>query len=399
MKSIKDTIRVAVIGAGRGKTFVNSAESIRDDIRLEALCDADPARLKEWDAGSGVKCYTDFEQVLNDPDIDAVCIATPVPLHAQQAIAALEAGKHVLSEVTAACTLDECWDLIAAVERTGLVYMMAENYCFRDQVLQVQNMVDQGVFGDIVYASGSYIHDCRRLSFTEEGDLTWRGKRRREMRANTYPTHSLGPVAHWLGINRTDFLKSTATWDSRSRAVRHYATQKHPEKTEYADPAYWLHPDTVSTAIRTENGVLIDIRVDSVSARPHHMNRYELQGTKASFCWPETIGKPEALIWIEGRSPLTPKGAPGEWEPLSKYREEFQHPLWRKYREQATGTGHGGGDYFVLKEFAAAVREGRPPLIDVYDAVTWSSITPLSMLSIEQGNVPIAVPNFKQGKK
>jgi len=212
--------------------------------------------------------------------------------------------------------------------------------------------------------------------------------------ANSYPTHSLGPVARWLGINRTDFFQSTATWQSGSHTASHYAKRNHPDRTDYADADFWKHPDTVSTCIRTEKGALIDLRLDWASARPHHMTRYELQGTKASFSWPDGP-KTEPLIWIEDRSPTNERGIASEWEPLSNYREEYEHPLWREHRELAEKAGHGGGDYFVLREFSEAISEQRLPMIDVYDAVAWSSITPLSEQSIAQGNIPVAVPNFK----
>lgn len=351
-------IRFAVIGARRGRTFIHSAKELPDQIELTAVCDIWPKALEEW-KDEGIKLYSDYEQVLNDPDIDAVCIATPVPLHARQAISALGAGKHVLSEVTAAYTMDECWDLIAAVERSGLTYMMAENYCCTSPVLQVQNMVEQGVFGELVYASGSYIHDCRSLYFDEEGGLTWRGELRRNLMANSYPTHSLGPVSRWLGINQSDRLKTTATWHSRCAAIPYYVRRNHPDKeAEYSGENYWKHADTVTTSIRTEKEVLIDIRVDWASARPHHMNRYELQGTKASFIWPDGIEGREPLIWIEGRSPTNEKGIAEKWEPLSNYREEFEHPLWKAHRPAAEKAGHGGGDFFVLREFLSAIREG-----------------------------------------
>ncbi len=391
-------IRFAVIGAGRGKSFIKSAESLGQKVEIVAVCDRNTEALQPWK--DTLRIYTDYNQVLNDPNVDAVCIATPVPLHAPQAIAALNAGKHVLSEVTANCTLAEGWDLIAAVERTGLTYMMAENYCFTEPVLQVQNMVEQGVFGEITYASGGYIHDCRDLFFTREGELTWRGGFHHEVVANVYPTHSLGPVALWLGINRTDILKTTATWQSRSRAVSHYARRNLPERTEYAGADFWKLPDTVTTCLRTEKGALIDLRLDFASARPHHGRRYELQGTRASFSSPDGLDAAlEPLIWIEGRSPAyDERGTAKPWEPLSKYREEFEHPLWREHREQAKTFGHGGGDFFMLREFCQAIEEQRPPMVDVYDAVTWSSITPLSQQSIAKGNAPVEVPNFKAAR-
>lgn len=391
---MKRPLRFAVVGARRGRTFVRSAQQFPDLVRLVAVCDTSAAALAEWSADASVRCYDDYQHVLHDAEIDAVCLATPVPLHARQAIAALEAGKHVLSEVTAAYEIDEAWELVAAVERSGQTYMMAENYCFMRDVLMVQNMVEQGVFGELTFAEGSYIHDCRDLYFDTNGDLTWRGDIRHTRNGNTYPTHSLGPACRWLGVNRTDRLKTTATWQSRSRSLAHYARRNHPQRREYSGNEFWPHADTVTTLIRTQNEALIESRIDWASARPHHMTLYGLQGTTAAFV---SSADPhlEPLIWIEGRSPGSATGVATSWEPLWKYADEFEHPLWREHGADATQAGHGGGDFFVLREFVAAVTEGRPPLIDVYDAVTWSSLTPLSRLSIERGNAPVEVPDFK----
>lgn len=390
-------IRFAVVGAYRGKSFIKHSDGLRREVQLAAVCDINLAALDPWKDDDQVRCYRSYEQVLNDPEIDAVCLATPVSLHAAQAIAALEAGKHVLSEVTAAYTLDECWALVRAVEKSGLTYMMAENYCFSREALMVQNMVERGVFGDLTYATGSYIHDCRDLNFTADDKLTWRGELRATRTGNTYPTHSLGPVCRWLGINRTDFLKTTATWESRGVAVSHYAERNRPQKTEWADRNFWKHPDTVTTLLRTQNGVLIESRIDFASARPHHGSRHELQGSKAVYST-STDPNQDSLIWIEDRSPMKATGIPTAWEPLSKYAEEFEHPLWREHGEAAQHAGHGGGDYFTLREFVGAIVEDRPPLFDVYDAVTWSCITPLSEVSIRNGNMAVEVPIFTPGR-
>jgi len=386
-------IRIAVVGAGRGRSFIQAAAHPGMGMKLVAVCDLNPAALEPW-RDSGVDLFTDLSAVLNDPHIDAVCLATPVNQHARQAIAVLNTGKHVLSEVTAAFTLEECWDLVAAVERTGLTYMMAENYCFTEAALQVQHMVELGVFGELTYASGSYLHDARNLLFCPNGDLTWRGELRRDFGpANGYPTHSLGPIAQWLGINRSDRFKTTATWHTSSKGIANYARRNYPERPEYQVPAFWSHADSVSTRIQTERGALIDLRFDIASARPHQLMRYELQGTQAAYALPDG-NHPAPLVWIEGRSSSDPRGIAGDWEPLFNYRDEFAHPLWREHREEATKCGHGGGDFFMLREFAAAITENRPPLIDVYDAVTWSSITPLSVQSIAANGASVAVPDF-----
>jgi len=384
-------LRFAIIGARRGRTFANSAANVSGLVQLAAVCDTNPEMMDEWRDDPEVRCFTDYQQVLDDDSIDAVCLATPVPLHARQAIAALEAGKHVLSEVTAAYTIEECWDLIKTVERTGLTYMMAENYCYMRENMMIENMVEQGVFGEITFASGAYLHDCRDLMWDKSGDLTWRGRLRQSHYGNTYPTHSLGPVSRWLGINRRDRYISTSTWGLPCLAIPAYAQRNFPSRPEYFGNATWKGSDNATTLLKTEKGIIVEIRVDWASPRPHNMHRHELQGTKASF----TSQEGDSLIWIEGRSETSATGIAGAWEPLSKYYDEFEHPLWQKHLVEATKAGHGGGDYFTLLEFAAAVRENRLPMIDVYDAVTWSSITPLSRLSIDQNNNAVEVPDFK----
>lgn len=397
-------IRFAVVGAGRagqggtgrGLSFIESAAHMSDDIVMAAICDNDPIALGQWREQGGLKCFANYEDLLADPDIDAVCISTPVQLHARQAIEALNAGKHVLSEVTATYSLEEGWELIEAVERTGLTYMMAENYCYMRENMIVENMARQGVFGEITYASGAYLHDCRNLIWDGNGELTWRGRLRKTYYGNTYPTHSLGPVSRWLGINETDRYVSTATWGSPSRALPDYARRNLPGHPEYGQSSYWQGNDNAVTMLQTEQGTLVEIRVDWASPRPHNMVRHELQGTKASF----TTQEPghESLIWIADRSATSATGVAEEWEPLSKYSEEFEHPLWKAHFAEAEKAGHGGGDFFTLREFASAVRDKRPPMIDVYDAVTWSSITPLSMKSLDNGSAPVEVPNFKAGR-
>lgn len=390
-------LRFAVVGAHRGRTFVSSAKSLPDEVQLVAVCDIDPAALDPWKDENEIRRYDDYEQVLNDSEIDAVCIATPVPLHARQAIQALDAGKHVLSEVTACYNLDEGWELVEAVERTGLTYMMAENYCYMRENMIIENMAGQGVFGEVTYVSGAYLHDCRDLMWDENGDLTWRGRVRQTHYGNTYPTHSLGPVSRWLGINSKDRYISTATWGTPCRAIPAYAARNLPERTEYSSAGDWPCNDNAITLLRTEKGAVAEIRVDWASPRPHNMARHELQGTKGSFTSQEHGN--ESLVWIEGRSETSNTGVAGAWEPLSKYYDEFEHPLWKEHMASAAKAGHGGGDYFTLREFAAAVREERLPMIDVYDAVTWSSITPLSMQSIDGNNCAVEVPDFKAGRR
>jgi predicted dehydrogenase len=386
-------IRLAVVGGQRGASFGLALKTFAERLTLAAICDLSPQVLARWRTNyPGIQTYSDYAELLEFADIDAVLIATPMYLHANQAIQALDAGKHVLSEVIAATTLDECWALVEAVERSGRVYMLAENYCYMRPNMMVLNLAQQGVFGEITYAEGGYIHDCRYLMYDEQGRLTWRGEMRHTFNGNGYPTHSLGPVAQWLGVNRTDRLVSTATWTSSAKAAQLYTREHYGLEHPGAADAFWRLGDSATTLIQTANGVIIVLRMDSNSARPHNMTHYALQGTRAAYL-SARHHREDPLLWIDGRSPGQSPGN-AEWESLWNYSDEFEHPYWREWQATAQQAGHGGGDFFVLRDFLAAIEEGVRPPIDVYDAVTWSCIMPLSAQSVAQGSAPVAVPDF-----
>ena len=175
-------IRLAVVGGRRGGSFNVAMEHLRDRVTLTAVCDRSPAMLQTWrDNHPGIGTFDDYDRLLADDVCDAVLIATPMQHHAAQTIAALEAGKHVMSEVTACVSHDEALALIAAVERSGLVYMMIENYTYMRPHMMVRHMVERGLFGELTYAEGMYVHDCRGLKFNDDGSLTWRGEMTRDM--------------------------------------------------------------------------------------------------------------------------------------------------------------------------------------------------------------------------
>ena len=395
-------IRLAVVGGRRGRAFKKALQVFTDKVQVVALCDLLDDVLAAWKADMpDIEVFKDYDEMRDRAECDAVFVATPMLLHAEQSIKALKAGKHVLSEVIAATTLDECWRLVETVEDTGLTYMLSENYCYTRPNMMILNMVEQGVFGEVTYAEGGYIHDCRNLMFNLDGTLTWRGVLRRDYMGNTYPTHSLGPVSQWLRVNREggDRLVSTASFMTKEAAKHRYVERIFGENHQAAKPSFYKHGDSVTTVIQTENGALITLRFDAVSPRPHDMTHYVLQGVSASYLSPRYGGE-DPLIWIDGRSPgLSPPegGVPTTWESLWKYAGEYEHPRWRLWGKKAEMAGHGGGDFFVLEDFVDSILEKKRAPIDVYDAVTWSCIMPLSIESIKGGNIPMAIPDFRRG--
>ncbi|MBN2293348.1 MAG: Gfo/Idh/MocA family oxidoreductase [Pirellulales bacterium] len=392
----KKPFRMAVVGTGnRGRYLLSLA--LRDkNVEVPALCDIREPNLKQAQdivaeaRGKQPEGYLkgpkDYLRMLNRDDLDAIIIGTGMQLHAPVAIAAMKAGKHVLSEVSGAITVDECWGLVRTVQETGKIYMLSENCSYWPEVMMVQNMVDRGVFGELTYAECGYVHDCRFLMFTPDGNLTWRGEMGRDWPGNNYPTHSLGPVADWFGVNRGDRLVSLVTSATGGNPALMDYIDKHLPKDCPARKIKFKANDSSTTLIKTANGGLIDLRFDIHSPRPTAGPYYALQGVKASY--DSTLGE---MVWIEGRT----KGH--KWEPIANYKKEFEHPLWTKLIDKARGTGHGGGDFFVIHQFIEAVEKGVSP-IDVYDSATWSSIMELSARSLAEGSSVVEIPDFTEGK-
>ena len=390
-------VRLAVIGVGgRGTTLLRQTLK-RPGIDIPALCDIDQDHLDRAiriveEAGRKRPVgfsdgEFDYRNLLKRDDVDAVLIGTPMQWHARMAVDALRAQKHVLSEVSAAVTLEECWDIVRAAEETDKIYMLSENCCYYRSNMMVLNMVQQGLFGDLTYAECGYVHDCRYINFRPDGSLTWRGELARDYIGNLYPTHSLGPIAKFLGINRGDRLVSLVAFTSRQAAIEYYAKQKFGKDHPVVRLKFAVG-DNTTTLIRTANGVMIDLRYDTASPRPVLSTTYfGLQGTTASYDDRDNVQR----IWIEGRS----EG--NTWDSLEKYKDEFDHPLWRTWHEEAEKTGHSGGDFFVIQQFIGAIRTGRPSPIDAYDAAAWSSITALSARSIRDGGKPQEIPDFTRG--
>jgi len=229
--------------------------------------------------------------------------------------------------------------------------------------------------------------------------MTWRGAMRLRYNGNTYPTHSLGPVAQWLGVNKEggDRLARTATWMTPAKAVSSYVRDRFGSDHPAARDDFWAHGDSATTIVQTEKGVVIVLRMDSNSPRPHNMTHYALQGIRAAYV-SARHAREDPLIWIDGKSPGQSPGD-AEWEPLWRYSYQYEHPSWREWGEQARQAGHGGADLLVLKDFLDAVQTGTNPPIDVYDAVTWSSIMPLSIESVARGSIPLEIPDFRSNQR
>jgi len=369
------SIKVGIAGV-RGLSSAMGLNSI-PDVKVEALCDLNEELLKEQAAKYNIpKTYRVFEDML-ETDIDAVVIATPMQCHVPQALLALEAGKHVLSEVTAGVTMDELWWLIEWVEKYKKVYMMAENYCYIPENQVIENMVDKGLFGEVYFGEGEYIHDIKNLitynyGMQHSGKTSWRRFWQLGKRGAFYPTHSLGPVMKWF---KGDYIKSVSCFGTGWYTA--------PELRQ---------DDTTITICQLESGKMIKLRIDCISNRPHNMNYYSLQGTKGCYEAARGLGD-VPKIWISG---MEEKRGEVKWRPLTDFYDEYMPERYKNATEEQKAAGHWGADYFIVKDFIDSIKTGTKPPIDVYDACEWTAVGLLSELSVMNGGKTIDMPNFRK---
>ena len=354
-----EELKIGIAGANRGSSFMVPFTTI-SETKVTAICDLNEDVLEGIGEKFGIEQrFTQYEEMLDQ--IDVVVLATPENLHVPQSILALKAGKHVISEVTAAVSIEQCYQLVETVQNSQAKYMMAENMCYHKPNVLIKNMVRQGVFGKIYFGEAEYVHDIKYLHHNAEGNPTWRYYWQVGVNRCNYATHSLGPVLQWF--------------DERVVTVCCLGTGVH------TDPEHAME-DTVLMLCKTESGYLIKIRIDMLSTRPP--NTYlSLQGTKACFEGSRGFGAQEKIS-IDG----------GAWQPLVDYEQEFLPDRWKNPSEEALQAGVSG-EYFELRDFVDSILHDTDPPMDVYDAMDYTVPGLVSEQSIANGGIPVEVPDFR----
>lgn len=389
-------LRVGFVGTGgRGTGLIRNLLRI-GGVQLPALCDINEERLARAQglvekAGQPKpegysRGETDYLRLCERDDLDVVINATPWQFHTPIAVAAMKAGKHTATEVPAAQTVDECWELVETAEKTGKQCAILENDCYYRHVLFTLNIIRAGMLGEVLFAEGGYMHDIRGVKFGVNGrGEPWRLDHSVTRNGNLYPTHPLGPIAWWMDINRGDQFTHLVSMSSKARCLKEFAAREFGADDYRATRDYALG-DVNTTLIRTEKGRTISLYHDTNTPRvKEHIVR--IQGTKGIY------NDMMNTIYLDGRSPEAHR-----WEPADEYKKKYDHQLWKAQEENASGSGHGGGDYMLLYRLVKNLRAGTPLDIDVYDAAAWSVIVPLSEQSVGARSRPVDIPDFTRGK-
>lgn len=361
-------VRFGVIGLTRGLSFLRLCEVV-GGAQVTAIHDSDEDRGRQVAAEADATYAATMDELLGC-DIDAVVVASPVPYHTQHAIQALDAGKHVLSEVIACTTMGEARTLVDAVRRSDAMYMLAENYRYLDQVELLRRLYADGRFGDVYYAEGEYLHDCRDLWYDDDANPTWRA----DGRIGVYCTHSIGPLLY-VTNDRIATVNATAVSGGRFGA-------------DVVAPTMHL------LDARTDAGRVLRIRIDHTSPRPHQMTYYAVQGTAG--CYESWRGHGDApKIWLADTHERSGCYDAAQWHPLDDLERRYI-PERLAAPPEAAVSDHGTSEYWMLPEFLDAVHGKRRSPIDVYRGLDYTLPGIVATESVDAGGIAVDVPDPRQ---
>jgi len=366
-------IRIALAGLGFGAEFI-PIYLAHPNAEITAICQRNPDKLKEIGDRYGIaKRYTSFEEMLKDPEIDAVHINTPIPDHGRQSIAALKAGKHVACTVPMATSIAECEEIVKLVKATGLSYMMMETVVYAREFLYVKELYDNGELGRLQFLQASHQQDM------EGWPGYWPG-----LPPMYYATHCVGPM---LALTRAD-AEYVSCFGSGRIAEDMIPIYNSPFAVETAHIKF--HKSDVSARI---------IRSLFDTARQYRES-IDVYGSKQSFEWP----------LIEGEEPVLHTAKKAEPEIPQKVKvPDFAHRLPKEIQRFTTkgvygegedhlsftqGGGHGGSHPHLANEFIQALLAKREPFPNARQSANWTCTGILAHESAMSGGEIRKLPAF-----
>jgi len=370
-------LNVAVVGLGFGAEFIPIYQR-HPSIGRIAICQRTESKLNAvGDAFSLEKRFCRFEDVLSDPDIDFVHINTPIPLHASQSIAALEAGKHVMCTVPMATTVGECEGIVDLVRRTGLKYMMAETVVYAREFLFIKELYDKGELGRIQFLQASHQQDM------DGWPDYWPG-----LPPMHYATHCVGPC---LALTRAEaeYVSCFGSGTIREELIARYGS-----------------PFAIETAhLKLRNSDLCARIIRSLfdTARQYRES-FDVYGSRRSFEWQLTDGedpvlhtakRPEGEIPERVQVPDYARLLPPE---IAAFTTRGVYDLdEHRHLSFVQGSGHGGSHPHLAHEFISALLEGRDPYPNAVQSANWTCVGICAHQSALRGGEIVRLPAFTLG--
>jgi predicted dehydrogenase len=343
-------VRVGVVGGGFGSFF---QWHLHPSAKVTAVCDIRPDRLRTL--AEVYRCgntFKDFHDFLKHPELDAVAVFTPAPMHAWMDVEAMKAGKHVISAVPAGRTVEELEQILETVKRTGMKYMMAETSYYRPEIVTCREWSAQGKFGTIFYSEAEYHHEgLLPLMYDERGSPTWRYG----YPPMHYPTHSTGMVVPVTG-ERLIEVQAMGWGDGHEILATNLYKNPFWNTTGFFKTSGG-HSSRISVfwhvaAGGTERGQFFGDRMSYIMERPEHSPNTVVRIAKDGKTVMDSNGYPEGDVAIEAYA------QPDHFERLPA-------PLRVK-------TGHGNSHTFITNEFVSAIVEDRHPSVNIWEAIAYT---------------------------
>lgn len=364
-------VRVGIVGGRFGLGFQFHEHP---DCIVEAVSDLRPERCaalsETYRCG---KTYESLEKLILDPKVDAVAIFTPAPDHVRHAVAAMGAGKHVLSAVPAAMTLEDCALLVETVKRTGLTYMMAETSYWQQPTISARKFARDGAFGEVYYCESEYHHAGLETLWFEGGKPTWR----HGLAPMNYPTHC---TAHLVGVTGERLTGvSCLGWGDADPALK---------GNPYGNP-FWNE----TAFFKTDRGHAMRVAIYWKGAH-RGCERAQWYGDRMSFFFPHPNGAGAVVVRAAGAKEKDAGGFARQAADLEKY----QVPEWWK-TDMLPGplrhdSGHHGSHCFITHEFVDSIARGRRPAVDVREAVAYTAPGIVAHQSALKGGEQMKIPQF-----
>ena len=391
-------IKACVIGLGqRGGALLKGVLLKNEELQIISVCDVYEDRVAKAvelirEGGGDAEGFLDYRNALNVAGLDAVFVFSDWNMHSEIAVYAMEKGIAVASEVGCEYSLENCYNIVRAQERTGTPYMFMENCCYNRQELLATSMARRGVFGTIVHCSGAYAHDLRKEVAYGHVSRHYRFDNYLHRNCDNYPTHELGPIAKLLDINRGNRILTVSSFATKSVGLEEYIATRE-DATDEMKNSKFKQGDIVTTVLTCAGGETILLRIDTTLPRSYD-REFTVRGTKGMYM--QSIN----ALYLDGdREYWDPaKFAQDNLKNAEKYEPEYLPNIWKDISPEQMAAGHGGMDWFAYKAFTDALREGTPMPIDVYDGAVWQAVSVLSEASIAAGGAPQAMPDFTGGK-
>jgi len=362
--------RVGLIGLGFGSEFIPIYQA-HPKTAVAAICQRTKSSLDEVGDRFGVATrYTDFREVLTDPNVDFVHINSPIPDHAPQTVAALKAGKHVMCTVPMATRLDEAREIVGLVRETGLKYMMAETVVYSREYLFIKELYEKGELGKIQYLQASHPQDM------EGWPDYWK-----DMVPMHYATHVVSPLmamVNGMAEYVSCFGSGTINEECARRSGSKFAVESCQIKIKDSDVAAHIWRFLWDTARQYRESI-------------------DVYGSKKSFEWQlitgenpvlHTAKKPEPEIAKRVEVPDYAHLLP---EPIRKFTRGIAD---KDHLSFIQGGGHGGSHPHLVNEFVSALIEDRDPFPNVEQSANWTSVGICAHQSALKGGEIVNVPDF-----